>query len=290
MNIRNLFDRKKCVFSFEIFPPKADSAPQAITDKLAALAALKPDYISVTYGAGGTGSRNLTAELAKEVKSLGVEPLAHLTCMGNGAAQIRSILDDLAEGGIENVLALRGDRRPDLAESPDFAHASDLAAFLAKDGRFNVVGACYPEGHFESDNLVEDVRNLKKKVDAGVTHLNSQLFFDNEDFYAFRERASLAGIEVPIQAGIMPIVNPRQIQRVVSLSGVKIPAKLSRMFARFGEDEEAMRDAGIAYATDQIADLIAAGVDGIHVYIMNNTAVARRITENVSRLLKSRNA
>ena len=127
-------------------------------------------------------------------------------------------------------------------------------------------------------------------MDAGVTHLNSQLFFDNEDFYAFRERASLAGIEVPIQAGIMPIVNPRQIQRVVSLSGVKIPAKLSRMFARFGEDEEAMRDAGIAYATDQIADLIAAGVDGIHVYIMNNTAVARRITENVSRLLKSRNA
>ena len=290
MNIRTLFDQKNCVFSFEIFPPKTDSAPQAITDTLTELAALAPDYISITYGAGGKGNRNLTADLARRVKALGIEPLAHLTCMGNDRTSVARILDELAEGGIENVLALRGDKRPDLAESPDFAHASDLAAYIRRDGRFNIVGACYPEGHFESENLIEDVRNLKKKVDAGVTHLNSQLFFDNEDFYAFRERAQLAGIDVPIQAGVMPIVRPQQIQRIVSLSGVKIPNKLSRMFARFGGDEQAMRDAGIAYATDQIADLIAAGVDGVHVYIMNNVFVARKITENVSRLLQSRNA
>ena len=290
MKLRSLFDRKKCVFSFEIFPPKADAAPDSVTAILPGLARLAPDYVSITYGAGGSGSRNLTADLAKQVKAHGVEPLAHLTCMGNDAQSVRRILDDLAAGGIENVLALRGDRRPDLRESPDFAHASDLAAFLRRDGRFNIAGACYPEGHFESESLDADLRNLKKKIDAGVTHLNTQLFFDNEDFYAFRERAQKAGIDVPIQAGIMPVVRPAQIRRIVSLAGVKIPNKLSRLFARFGEDERAMRDAGIAYATDQIADLIAAGADGVHLYIMNNLSVAETLTANVSRLLESRNA
>ena len=286
MKLHTLFTPQRCVCSFEIFPPKQDAAVDALTDSIAQLARLGPDYISITYGAGGSDNRNLTAELASRVKAEGVEPLAHLTCMGNTRASIDAILDELAARGIENVLALRGDRRPGLASCPEFSPASDLAAYLRADGRFNVVGACYPEGHFESDSPLSDIRNLKKKVDAGVTHLNSQLFFDNEDFYRFLERARLAGIEVPIQAGIMPIVKKKQVERIISLSGVKIPAKLSRQLAKFGDSDEAMMDAGIAYATDQIADLAAFGVDGVHLYLMNNVTVAARICANLAGILR----
>jgi methylenetetrahydrofolate reductase (NADPH) len=186
-------------------------------------------------------------------------------------------------------MALRGDI-PEGAKVRDFRYASDLAEFLRKERpKLNIAGACYPEGHNEAISRFSDIKNLKKKINAGVTHLNSQLFFDNEDFFEFCDLIDLAGIEVPVQAGIMPIVKLNQVNRVISMTGVKIPSKLSRLLSRYGQDENALMDAGIAYATEQISDLIAGGVRGIHLYIMNNVYVATRITENIKSLLQRAN-
>ncbi len=284
MNISNLFNEKKCVFSFELFPPKKTSPVGTVYDSLKEIAALKPDYISITYGAGGGGGK-ATSELASAVKEEGVECLPHITCMGSRREDVLTTLTRLEEIGAENVMALRGDRVEGL-ECGDFKYASELVSFIrAAKPTFNVAGACYPEGHSESRDIYDDVKNLRKKVDAGVKHLNSQLFFDNEDFFRFRELASLAGIDVPIQAGVMPIVKPNQIDRIISLAGVKIPTKLSRIIARYGSDPISLMDAGIAYATEQLADLIAGGARGIHLYIMNNVAVAKRITNNVRSMI-----
>ena len=198
--------------------------------------------------------------------------------------EIRQSLADLREEGVEDILALRGDRVPGVEPKTDFLHASDLVTFIREEGGFSLSGACYPEVHTEAPDPVTDVLNLKKKVDAGAEHLISQLFFDNAAFYAFVERARIAGITVPIEAGIMPVVNARQILRMVSLCGASLPPKFTRMISRYEQNPAALRDAGIAYAIDQIVDLLAQGVEGIHLYTMNDPDVARRISQAVENL------
>ena len=285
MRIAELFKRKNAVWSFEVFPPKAQSGMDGINATLAELADLAPDYVSVTYSAGG--SRNAhTAEVARKVCALGMEPLAHITCVNSTRQEVLSALENLKASGVENVLALRGDR-VEGATSTDFRYASDLISFINSNGfDFDVSAACYPEGHPESESMLADVRHLKEKVDLGVTHLNSQLFFDNDDFFRFMDMVRLAGIDVPVQAGVMPLVKASQFGGIVKMTAAKIPSKMSRMYARFAEDPESLCEAGIAYATDQIIDLLSGGVDGVHLYIMNNAYVARRITENVRPFLE----
>ena len=280
MRIAELFRRKNAVWSFEVFPPKAQSGMDGINVTLSELADLAPDYVSVTYSAGG--SRNAhTAEVARKVRALGMEPLAHITCVNSTRQEVLSALENLKASGVENVLALRGDRVEGATPS-DFRYASDLISFINSNGfDFDVSAACYPEGHPESESMLADVRHLKEKVDLGVTHLNSQLFFDNDDFFRFMDMVRLAGIDVPVQAGVMPLVKASQFGGIVKMTAAKIPSKMSRMYARFADDPESLCEAGIAYATDQIIDLLSGGVDGVHLYIMNNAYVARRITENV---------
>ena len=289
MRISDIFQQKKAVFSFEIFPPKPTADVAAVRGTIEELSALGPAYISVTCSAGGSGNAR-TAEIAALVRSCGVEPLAHVTCINSDREAVSATLRELDSLGIRNVLALRGDRVQGAAESRDFSHASDLVAFIRASGLdFDIAGACYPEGHPESPDLLTDIRNLKKKVDAGVSHLNTQLFYDNEDFYRFRDSIALAGIDVPVQAGIMPLVKKSHIDRTISLSGAKIPAKISRMIARFYDRPEALMEAGIAYAVDQIVDLLSAGAQGVHLYVMNNPYVARRIAESVKPILDELN-
>ena len=290
MVISELFKKKKAVWSFEIFPPKPTADISAVAETVERLAALSPDYISVTCSAGGTGNAR-TAEIARLVKKCGVEPLAHVTCINSSKADVSNTLSELSASGVGNLLALRGDRVAGAKESDDFRHASDLVRFINEwgKGKFDVAGACYPEGHPESADLLTDIRNLKKKVDAGVTHLNTQLFYDNEDFFRFRDMLALAGIDVPVQAGIMPLVKKAHVDRTIALSGAKIPAAVSRMISRFYDKPEALMDAGIAYAVSQIADLLSAGVSGIHLYVMNNAYVAERITESVKHILNEVN-
>lgn len=285
MRIAELFRRKNAVWSFEVFPPKAQSGMDGINATLSELADLSPDYVSVTYSAGG--SRNAhTAEVARKVRALGMEPLAHITCVNSTRQEVLSALENLKASGVENVLALRGDR-VEGATSTDFRYASDLISFINSNGfDFDVSAACYPEGHPESESMLADVRHLKEKVDLGVTHLNSQLFFDNDDFFRFMDMVRLAGIDVPVQAGVMPLVKASQFGGIVKMTAAKIPSKMSRMYARFSDDPESLCEAGIAYATDQIIDLLSGGVDGVHLYIMNNAYVARRITENARPFLE----
>ena len=278
MHTNELF-AKKTVFSFEVFPPKRDIPVETVYPTLDELSQLHPDFISVTCGAGGTGG-NRTVEVATYIKQLGCETAAHMPCIYLTEEAALQNLKELKEAGIENILALRGD------EAHVFEHASDLVAFIKeKEPDFNVIGACYPEGHTEAKTLAADVRNLKTKVDAGVNELISQLFFDNTMFYRFLERCEIAGINVPIEAGIMPVTNKAQIERMVSMCGATLPVKFQRAIAKYGDKPEAMRDIGIAYAIDQIADLLANGVDGIHVYTMNNPYIAKKIAEAVKTLL-----
>lgn len=281
----------KTGFSFEVFPPKKDIPVETVYPTLKELSKLQPDFISVTCGAGGTagkdgkGSQN-TIDVAAYIKSLGCETAAHMPCIYLTEAEALANLKDLKEKGIENILALRGDEVPGRKRAGVFEHASDLVAFIKEhEPGFTVLGACYPEGHTEAKTLAADVRNLKTKVDAGVDELISQLFFDNTKFYRFLERCEIAGIAVPIEAGIMPVTNKAQIERMVSMCGATLPVKFQRAIAKYGDNPTAMRDIGIAYAIDQIADLLANGVDGIHVYTMNNPYVATKITEAVKSLL-----
>ena len=288
MKISRLFEKKKAVWSFEIFPPKQTADIGGIRKTISELADLSPDYISVTCSAGGSGNSR-TCEIATMVKAFGIEPLAHVTCINSSAADVAHTLGELESAGVKNILALRGDRIAGAEESKDFAHASDLAAFIRAHGDFDLGGACYPECHPEAVSPEQDIENLKRKIDAGVTHLNSQLFFDNEEYLRFLDRLRGAGVNVPVQAGIMPLVKKNHVDRIISLSGAKIPSKISRMIARFYDDPDSLMAAGIAYATDQIADLLSAGVDGVHLYVMNNSYVARTVTNNVSSLLASIN-
>lgn len=287
MSIAALFREKSVVFSFEIFPPKRDSSIDTIWNTLAELEGLGPDFISVTYGAGGGGGKSHTARIAGAIRGkYGITPLAHLTCVNSTREEVLESLADLREEGVENILALRGDKIPGVEPKTDFTHASDLIAFIRQQGGFSVSGACYPEVHTEAPDPVTDILNLRKKVDAGAEHLVSQLFFDNSAFYSFVERARIAGITVPIEAGIMPVVNAKQILRMVSLCGASLPPKFTRMISRYEDNPAALRDAGIAYAIDQIVDLIAQGVQGIHLYTMNDPDVARRISQAVENLRK----
>ena len=286
MKINSLFQRDRAVFSFEVFPPKKDSPIESVFDKLEEICALKPDFISVTYGAGGTGGHSRTVDIASKIKrDFHIESVAHLTCVNSTRAMIDETLDDFKANGIENILALRGDYTEGVEPQTDFRYASDLCAYIREKGDFDISGACYPETHVDAADEVEDVLNLKKKVDAGAQHLISQLFFDNALFYRFLERTKIAGIRVPIEAGIMPVTNKRQIERMVSLCGASLPPKFSKMMQRYESKPEALRDAGIAYAVEQIVDLLANGVDGIHLYTMNNPYVAGKITRAVENLL-----
>lgn len=290
MNIAELFNKDKTVFSFEVFPPKKESGINTIYSTIEELKDLNPDFISVTYGAGGIGVANATTiDLCSLIKNKhGIETIAHLSCLYNTKESVDEILKQLKENNIDNILALRGDANPDFEVKKDFKYASELTDYImSKNEGFHVSGACYPEVHQEAENLVVDIKNLKKKVDAGADHLISQLFFDNRVFYDFIEKARIAGIDVPIEAGIMPVTNKKQIERMVSMCGASIPAKLSKVLQKFGDDPIAMRDAGIAYSVNQIIDLTANGVDGVHIYTMNDPYVARKITESVSNIVKS---
>lgn len=284
----NEISKNKTGFSFEVFPPKKDIPVETVYPTLQELSKLQPDFISVTCGAGGSGgqgSKN-TVDVAAYIKSLGCETAAHLPCIYLTKEEARKALHELKAKGIENILALRGDEVPGRERAGVFAHASDLISFIKEEEPdFTILAACYPEGHTEAKTLAADVRNLKLKVDAGVDELISQLFFDNTKFYRFLERCEIAGIQVPIEAGIMPVTNKAQIERMVSMCGATLPEKFQRAIAKYGDNPTAMRDLGIAFAIDQIADLLSSGVDGIHVYTMNNPYVATKITEAVKSLL-----
>ena len=279
--------KKKTVLSYEVFPPKRTGAVDTVYTTVAALKEFSPDFISVTYGAGGgRATCEATLSIASFIKNIyGIECVAHLPCIGLTREEAESQLERFRGAGIENILALRGDMPEGGAPAGDFAHANDLISFIREKYDFNVIAACYPEGHNESESVLDDIQNLKRKTDAGATQLISQLFFDNDYFYRFLERCRLAGINVPVEAGIMPVANKKQIERMVTLCGVTLPKKFSSMMSRYENNPDAMRDAGIAYAVDQVVDLISQGVDGIHLYTMNNPYIARRIYEAVHRLL-----
>ncbi|MCR1919930.1 methylenetetrahydrofolate reductase [NAD(P)H] [Frisingicoccus caecimuris] len=291
MNIQRLFESKKVVYSLEVFPPKKTTSIDTIYNTLYGLRGLRPDFISVTYGAGGSeAQKNKTCEIASLIRSeYQIEPVSHLTCVGSTKQDIMEFLDRLKAEGVQNILALRGDITPG-NDVIDFEHASDLAAFIKNyDDSFNISGACYPEGHCDSANMDQDIENLKKKVDAGVTHLVSQLFFDNNHFYEFMDKVEKVGIHVPIEAGIMPVINKAQIERTVSMCGASFPVKFSKLLNKYAQDPIALKDAGIAFATEQIIDLINNDVRGIHLYTMNNVETATRITNSISNILASCN-
>nr|WP_122012750.1 methylenetetrahydrofolate reductase [NAD(P)H] [Maliibacterium massiliense] len=289
MRIQDAFKHKSVVYSMEVFPPKPTSDISVVYQALDQLKTLAPDFISVTYGAGASGGNSRTRQVASYIKdNCGIAPLAHLTCMGASRAQVDALLQDLRAHGIESVLALRGDRYEGCPQGA-FAYAAQLIAYIKETAPdFQISAACYPETHIDCPSVKEDMRHLKEKVDAGATHLISQLFFDNRYFYEFQQRAAGCGIDVPIEAGIMPVVNASQIKRITSLCGATLPAKFLRAMTRY-DDPQAMRDCGIAYACEQILDLLASGVRGIHLYTMNNPYVAIRITQSVRRALESLN-
>lgn len=287
MKISEVISAGQTAFTFEIFPPKKQGSIETIYQTLEGLHGLHPDFISVTYGAGGNAADTKTCDIAQIIREkYNTESAVHLTCLYNSKEDIDQIVLQLKERGIQNILALRGDRNPDIAPKEDFRYASELIAYLKSKGDFYIMGGCYPECHPQCPTLDEDIENLKRKVDAGTDRLLSQLFFDNDDFMRFLEKARRAGIDVPIEAGIMPVVNKAQIERMVTLCGASLPHKFVRMMAKYEQYPDALRDAGIAYAIDQIVDLVSQGVDGIHLYTMNNPYVARKITEAVQGIIR----
>ena len=286
MIISNLFEKKKPGISFEIFPPKKEAELQNIDATLQTLATLHSDFISVTFGAGGSSADNRTVKLAQKIKKdYDIEPLVHLTCISNSKEEIKEILGQMESAGLKNVLALRGDVNPNVPAKDDFRYASELVSFIKEQGDFHVSGACYPEVHLEAADEVSDLRNLRKKVDAGAEHLVSQLFFDNNKFYDFLSKVRIAGIDAPVEAGIMPVTNKAQIKRMVTMCGAALPEKFERILERYGENKEALFDAGMVYAVNQIVELISSGVDGIHIFTMNNPVVAGRICEEIKNLI-----
>ena len=285
MKTSELFSQKR-VFSFEVFPPKRTAPADTILSAIGELQALNPDFISVTYGASGSDNCDSTLAIASAIRNdYGIESVAHLPCVNLTRETALQQLRRFQEAGIENILALRGDLPEQGGASGDFQYASDLISLIKEHGDFNIIAACYPEGHLESPDIVSDILSLKRKVDAGADQLITQLFLDNDAFYRFRERTALARIQVPLQAGVMPVINKKQIERIATISRVSLPKKFTTMMERYEDNPEAMRDAGIAYAVDQIVDLITQRVDGIHLYTMNNPYVARKIYEAVHRLM-----
>ena len=275
--------------SFEVFPPNPAVGNEKIIQALREMQDIAPHYISVTASNNKFNIEETTVRLADFIyNDLKIPTIAHLPAVYLTKEMVSDALQALDKVGVHKILALRGDIFPDVAPKDDFKYATDLIEYIKEEApHFDIVGACYPEGHPEADTLLHDVENLRIKQAAGAEHLVTQLFFDNEYFYRFKERMDLVGIHVPVEAGIMPVVNKKQIERMVSLCGVKLPKKFISMMERYGDNPIAMRDAGIAYAVDQIVDLAAGGVDGIHLYTMNNPYIANRIYESVFRLMAS---
>ena len=286
MKIIDILKNKRVTLSFEVFPPKtADAVPTALA-AAEAIAALHPDFMSVTYGAGG-GTSDFTVHIASAVKkTYGVEVMPHLTCLSSTQEMVTETLQDYKEAGFETIMALRGDVPADGTRKNDFEHATDLMKQIKSfDSSMTLGGACYPEGHPESPSLAADIENIRSKVDAGAQFLSTQMFFDNSLFYSYLNRLHAAGIDVPVLAGIMPITNKRILTRSLAMSGTAVPARYIAMVDAYGDSPEAMKQAGIAYATEQILDLYANGVRNVHVFAMNKPDVAKAISENIRPVL-----
>lgn len=290
MKISDILKNEKPSISFEVFPPKADTGFESVRQAVEKIAELSPSFMSVTYGAGG-GTSRYTLDIARDIeKRFGIPMLAHLTCVSSTWETVGEMIKKITDAGIENVMALRGDLTPELMESDrsgwDYHHAVDLVRQLRESGTdFCIGGACYPEIHPESADRREDILHLKEKVDAGCDFLTTQMFFDNNLLYSFLYKIREAGIAVPIVPGIMPITNARQVERAIKLSGSFMPQRFKSIVDRFGGDDASMLQAGVAYATDQIIDLYANGINHVHVYSMNKPQVAAGIVSNLSHIL-----
>ncbi len=286
MKVIDIINGKKPSLSFEVFPPKTSDKLESVEKAVSEIATLNPSYMSVTYGAGG-GTSDYTVKIARELLDKGVPSLAHLTCITSDKSNIKDMLGTLKSNGIENILALRGDVPEGFSrENLSYNYASELVKEIREFGGFCIGGACYPESHPESQNSVSDIDGLKKKIDAGCEFLTTQMFFDNNILYNFLYRIQRAGIFAPVVAGIMPVTNARQIKRIISISANALPQRFIRIVDRYGDNPEAMKQAGIAYATEQIVDLFANGINAVHIYSMNNPEVARSIKNNISELIK----
>lgn len=286
MKIIDVITGEKPSLSFEVFPPKTEDKYENVVAAARRIAGLSPDYMSVTYGAGG-GTSEYTANIAQSLGELGVNSMAHLTCVSSTREHVRQQLMGLRQRGIENILALRGDIPEDLDPSRmDFHYAYELIEEIRDFGDFCIGGACYPEGHPDSENGIKDLEYLKVKAECGCEFFTTQMFFDNNILYNFLYRMLRSGVDVPVVAGIMPVTNKKQIQRIMSISGTALPQRFIRIVDRYGDKPEAMKQAGIAYATEQIIDLYANGINAVHVYSMNNFDVAQKIQENLSEIIK----
>ena len=286
MKIIDILNQDKITLSFEVFPPKLTKNYDDVAFKAKEIAKLHPDFMSVTYGAGG-GTSEYTLNIAKEIKEKeNVEVMAHLTCVSSSKEHVHNMIHRLKENHIENIMALRGDIPSGGSKFHDYQHASELIKEIKASGDFCIGAACYPEGHPEAGNKDTDIKKLKKKVDAGADFLTTQMFFDNNVFYNFLFRAREAGIDVPIVAGIMPITRGLQVKRARELSNCSMPQRFISMVDKFGDNDEAMKQAGIIYASEQIIDLIASGIKHIHVYSMNKPDVACAIMHNVSEIIR----
>ena len=286
MKIKDILAEGRPTLSFEVFPPKTADAYESVEKAASKIAQLKPDFMSVTYGAGG-GTSEYTVKIASTIKEeYGVTPLAHLTCVSSIREKVQHVLEELKAHKIENVLALRGDIPQD-GKTPDVYHyASELIHEIREAGDFCIGAACYPEGHPESANKSVDMDYLKQKVDAGCDFVTTQMFFDNSLLYSYLYRIREKGITIPVIAGIMPVTSGSQLKRIAQMSGSYMPARFLSLVDKYGDNPAAMKQAGIAYATDQIIDLLANGIKGIHVYTMNKPDVAAQIQSNISELLK----
>ena len=287
MKIIDIINSGKPSLSFEVFPPKTSDSFESVKKASEEIATLSPSFMSVTYGAGG-GTSEYTLEIAKNLQSKGVTALAHLTCVNSTKNEVEMRLKRLKESGIDNVLALRGDITPENQnrEKWDYHYANELVAQIKKDYDFCVGGACYPEGHPECETQSLDIKNLKRKVDVGCDFLTTQMFFDNNILYNFIYKLRESGINVPIIAGIMPVTNGKQIKRTCALSGSVLPPRFKAIVDKYADNPEAMKQAGIAYATEQIIDLYANGINVVHVYSMNKFDVAKKIRDNISEIIK----
>ena len=275
MKIRELFQENKTVMSLEVFPPKKESGLETIYDTLQALGSLAPDFVSITYGAGGSGGCNQTLELAATIKErYGIEPLHHLTCVNNGTEVLSELLAGMKAADVKNILALRGDLPETGAPREDFCYAKDLVAAIKRDPDFCVGAACYPEGHISQAEDQENYQHLLEKEQAGADFFISQLFFDNDCFYRMVEEARKAGVTKPLVAGIMPILSKAQVQKMIFMCGSSLPSKLIKLIHRYGEDPVELQKASLDYAWEQMRDLIAHGVDGVHLYTMNRPEIA----------------
>ncbi len=290
MKITEILNSKKLSLSFEVFPPKTDTAFESVKNATEEIAKLSPSFMSVTYGAGG-GTSAYTLQIAKNIKEkYGVPTIAHLTCVSSTKETVRTKIEEIKKSGIQNIMALRGDLTPELEKTDRtkwaYKNAVDLIYDIKSiDEDFCIGGACYPEIHPESENQKEDIKHLKEKVDAGCSFLTTQMFFDNNLLYNFLYKIRQAGITVPVIPGIMPITNANQVERSIKLSGSFMPQRFKSLVDKFGNNPDAMKQAGIAYATDQIIDLFANGITNVHVYSMNKPEVAETIKRNLSDIL-----